>query len=138
MEKLSGHIFFSPLTTASITIVFFACESKHRAVSLQSNNNKKIKVADLSTDRDAYKVNEEMKLSYTFINKESTDVAIKNVTVQVKDMFNTPFPVVYEKEIEFMLMLNTKEKYDDDSGTLKDKHDQLELLSIAGINIGLR
>lgn len=139
MEKLSGHIFFSLLTTASIAIVFLACDSKHGAVSLQNDNNKKIKVADLSTDRGVYKVNEDVKLSYTFINEEPTDVTIKNRTVQVKDMSNTSFPVVYEKGIESMLMLNIQEKHDDDSGTyLKDKNDQLELLSIAGITIGLR
>lgn len=184
MRKLTGNIFFSLLTTAAIALVFFACGSKQKSAGLQKDNTRKIRVTDMSTDRDAYRINDEVKLSYTFINEEASDVIIKNITVRVKDISNTSFPVVYEKEIESRLMLNAKGKSvgktvnlwkipvdaektvcgvcltyeidkkatqfpnqiffrivneDDVVISLNAKHDQPELLTIAGIgNIELR
>lgn len=183
MRKLPRNIFFSLHTTTAIALVFFACESKQKSIGLQKDNARNIRVTDMSTDRDAYRINDEVKLSYTFINEEASDVTIKNITVRVKDISNTSFPVVYEKKIQSHLMLNAKGKHigktvnlwkipvgaektvcgvyltyeidkkasqfpnqiffrivnDDDVISLKDKHDQPELLSIAGIdNIGLR
>ena len=109
MRKLFRNIFL--LFTTAIVLIFVACENKHGSVGSQNDNNRKIRITDLATDRNAYKTNEEIKLSYAFINEEASDVTIRNITVQVKDISSTSFPVLYEKKVESKLTLDANAKY---------------------------
>lgn len=107
MKTINKIVFY---TLVYCIVAITACKSTPEKI-LNRNDQEDTIITRASTDKGAYKVNEQVKVTCSFTNEQESVVAIKNIVVQVKNISNTSSPVVYEKKIDTTISLNTKQKY---------------------------
>jgi len=105
IKKIACYAFISCIVAA------IGCKDTSEKKILLATGQENACIIEASTNKGAYKVNEQVQLNCSFSNEKATDVTIKNIIVQVKNISKPSAPVVHEKKIDATINLTPKQNH---------------------------
>lgn len=92
-------------------IALSGCKSSPDKEVISARDRKNISITAVSTDKGAYRVNELVKMTFSFNNEKTYPLTIKNIKVLVRNISMVSAPLVYERKIDTIIDLNPEQNY---------------------------
>lgn len=100
----------SILTAVYCTAAILSCKNVPDSDTMTVNSREHSNIVSVSSGRGSYIAGDNVNLSLTFNNDETSPLTIGNITVRIKNISDSSCPVVYTTQIDTTLSLNPGQK----------------------------